>query len=71
MTFKTSSMLITCFFPYNIGDETFIIAALMAMCHPKAIVLSGALTTLIVMTISKTITLALYISSFSFGIQCS
>ncbi|PIA29830.1 hypothetical protein AQUCO_05800122v1 [Aquilegia coerulea] len=34
----------------EIGDETFIIAALMAMRHPKSIVLSGALTALIVMT---------------------
>ncbi|KAK9143606.1 hypothetical protein Syun_013006 [Stephania yunnanensis] len=34
----------------EIGDETFIIAALMAMRHPKSIVLSGALAALIVMT---------------------
>ncbi|KAK9086410.1 hypothetical protein Syun_028804 [Stephania yunnanensis] len=37
----------------EIGDETFIIAALMAMRHPKSIVLSGALGALIVMTISS------------------
>ncbi|WZZ80597.1 hypothetical protein YC2023_101169 [Brassica napus] len=35
-----------------IGDETFIIAALMAMRHPKATVLSGALSALFVMTVS-------------------
>ncbi|CAN6980942.1 unnamed protein product, partial [Brassica oleracea var. botrytis] len=34
-----------------IGDETFIIAALMAMRHPKATVLSGALSALFVMTV--------------------
>jgi len=34
------------------GDETFIIAALMAMRHPKSIVLSGALSALYVMTVS-------------------
>ncbi|KAJ6837182.1 GDT1-like protein 4 isoform X1 [Iris pallida] len=38
----------------EIGDETFIIAALMAMRHPKAIVLSGALSALFVMTILST-----------------
>ncbi|KAL9682011.1 hypothetical protein QQ045_013804 [Rhodiola kirilowii] len=38
----------------EIGDETFIIAALMAMRHPKAIVLSGALCALIVMTVLST-----------------
>ncbi|CAL5364843.1 unnamed protein product [Camellia sinensis] len=35
----------------EIGDETFIIAALMAMRHPKSIVLSGALSALFVMTV--------------------
>ena len=38
----------------EIGDETFIIAALMAMRHPKSIVLSGALTALVVMTVLST-----------------
>lgn len=38
----------------EIGDETFIIAALMAMRHPKSIVLSGALSALIVMTVLST-----------------
>ncbi|XWS42931.1 hypothetical protein CRYUN_Cryun16bG0056100 [Craigia yunnanensis] len=38
----------------EIGDETFIIAALMAMRHPKSIVLSGALAALIVMTVLST-----------------
>ncbi|KMZ66409.1 GDT1-like protein 4 [Zostera marina] len=38
----------------EMGDETFIIAALMAMRHPKAIVLSGALTALIIMTVLST-----------------
>jgi hypothetical protein len=36
----------------EIGDETFIIAALMAMRHPRSIVLSGALSALIIMTVS-------------------
>lgn len=38
----------------EIGDETFIIAALMAMRHPKSIVLFGALSALIVMTVLST-----------------
>ncbi|XVF06960.1 hypothetical protein REPUB_Repub06bG0096100 [Reevesia pubescens] len=38
----------------EIGDETFIIAALMAMRHPKSTVLTGALTALIVMTVLST-----------------
>ena len=38
----------------KIGDETFIIAALMAMRHPKSIVLSGALSALVVMTVLET-----------------
>ncbi|XP_052625663.1 GDT1-like protein 3 [Lactuca sativa] len=38
----------------EIGDETFIIAALMAMHHPKSIVLSGALSALFVMTLLST-----------------
>ncbi|KAF8670103.1 hypothetical protein HU200_050919 [Digitaria exilis] len=38
----------------EIGDETFIIAALMAMRHPKSIVLSGALSALYVMTVLST-----------------
>lgn len=38
----------------EIGDETFIIAALMAMRHPKSTVLSGALSALYVMTILST-----------------
>ncbi|BBN20234.1 Ca2+/H+ antiporter, TMEM165/GDT1 family [Marchantia polymorpha subsp. ruderalis] len=38
----------------EIGDETFIIAALMAMRHPRAIVLSGALSALIIMTVLST-----------------
>ncbi|CAK9167077.1 unnamed protein product [Ilex paraguariensis] len=38
----------------SIGDETFIIAALMAMRHPKSIVLSGALSALFVMTVLST-----------------
>ncbi|EFJ15601.1 hypothetical protein SELMODRAFT_445497 [Selaginella moellendorffii] len=39
----------------EIGDETFIIAALMAMRHPRAIVLSGALTVLALMTVFCTV----------------
>ncbi|ESR41821.1 GDT1-like protein 3 [Citrus sinensis] len=38
----------------EIGDETFIIAALMAMRHPKSTVLSGALSALFVMTVLST-----------------
>ena len=38
----------------EIGDETFIIAALMAMRHPRAIVFAGALGALIVMTVLST-----------------
>ncbi|XP_059665585.1 GDT1-like protein 4 [Cornus florida] len=38
----------------EIGDETFIIAALMAMRHPKSIVLFGALSALFVMTVLST-----------------
>ncbi|KQJ88523.1 GDT1-like protein 3 [Brachypodium distachyon] len=38
----------------EIGDETFIIAALMAMRHPRSIVLSGALSALYVMTVLST-----------------
>ncbi|KAG9445722.1 hypothetical protein H6P81_011850 [Aristolochia fimbriata] len=38
----------------EIGDETFIIAALMAMRHPRSIVLSGALSALVVMTVLST-----------------
>ncbi|CAL0304716.1 unnamed protein product [Lupinus luteus] len=38
----------------EIGDETFIIAALMAMRHPKSIVLSGALSALVIMTVLST-----------------
>ncbi|KAK9163989.1 hypothetical protein Syun_004891 [Stephania yunnanensis] len=38
----------------EIGDETFIIVALMAMRHPKSIVSSGALAALIVMTVLST-----------------
>ncbi|KAG7020980.1 GDT1-like protein 3 [Cucurbita argyrosperma subsp. argyrosperma] len=47
--FASLSMIIVS----EIGDETFIIAALMAMRHPKSIVLSGALTALIVMTVEE------------------
>ncbi|KAM7500940.1 hypothetical protein LguiA_025354 [Lonicera macranthoides] len=45
--FASFSMIIVS----EIGDETFIIAALMAMRHPKSIVLSGALSALFVMTV--------------------
>ncbi|KAG1370102.1 putative GDT1-like protein 4 [Cocos nucifera] len=48
--FASISMIIVS----EIGDETFIIAALMAMRHPKSIVLSGALFALIVMTVLST-----------------
>ncbi|KAJ7973624.1 GDT1-like protein [Quillaja saponaria] len=48
--FASLSMIIVS----EIGDETFIIAALMAMRHPKSIVLSGALTALVVMTVLST-----------------
>ncbi|KAM0940945.1 putative Gdt1 family protein [Dioscorea sansibarensis] len=48
--FASLSMIIAS----EIGDETFIIAALMAMRHPKSIVLSGALSALIIMTVLST-----------------
>ncbi|XP_022747794.1 GDT1-like protein 3 [Durio zibethinus] len=48
--FTSLSMIIVS----EIGDETFIIAALMAMRHPKSTVLSGALAALIVMTVLST-----------------
>ncbi|XP_043698400.1 GDT1-like protein 4 isoform X2 [Telopea speciosissima] len=48
--FASLSMIIVS----EIGDETFIIAALMAMRHPKSIVLSGALSALYVMTVLST-----------------
>mmetsp|Transcript_8697 Transcript_8697/g.22064 ORF Transcript_8697/g.22064 Transcript_8697/m.22064 type:complete len:276 (+) Transcript_8697:150-977(+) len=35
----------------ELGDETFIIAAIMAMRHPRAVVLTGALGALYVMTV--------------------
>ncbi|KAF9617913.1 hypothetical protein IFM89_039132 [Coptis chinensis] len=38
----------------QIGDETFIIAALMAMPHPKSIVLFGSLSALVVMMVLST-----------------
>ena len=38
----------------ELGDETFIIAAIMAMRHPRAIVLSGALSALAIMTVLST-----------------
>jgi Ca2+/H+ antiporter, TMEM165/GDT1 family len=36
------------------GDETFIVAALMAMRHPKVVVFAGAISALVVMTIIST-----------------
>ncbi|KAG8087860.1 hypothetical protein GUJ93_ZPchr0010g11036 [Zizania palustris] len=48
--FASLSMIIVS----EIGDETFIIAALMAMRHPKSTVLSGALSALVVMTVLST-----------------
>ncbi|KAJ0971859.1 hypothetical protein J5N97_019818 [Dioscorea zingiberensis] len=48
--FASFSMIIVS----EIGDETFIIAALMAMRHPKSIVLSGALSALVIMTVLST-----------------
>ncbi|XP_051120086.1 GDT1-like protein 4 isoform X1 [Andrographis paniculata] len=48
--FASLSMIIVS----EIGDETFIIAALMAMRHLKSTVLSGALSALFVMTILST-----------------
>jgi len=38
----------------EIGDETFIIAALMAMSHPRVTVFAGAWSALIIMTILST-----------------
>lgn len=50
--YSVKEMFLNEFLCCQIGDETFIIAALMAMRHPKSIVLSGALTALVVMTVS-------------------
>ena len=36
------------------GDETFIVAALMAMRHPKLVVFAGALSALVIMTVIST-----------------
>ncbi|CAK9227404.1 unnamed protein product [Sphagnum troendelagicum] len=49
-TFTSLSMILVS----EIGDETFIIAALMAMRHPRSIVLSGALSALVIMTVLST-----------------
>ena len=38
----------------ELGDETFIIAAIMAMRHPRAIVFTGAIGALAVMTVLST-----------------
>jgi len=38
----------------ELGDETFIIAAIMAMRHPRLIVLTGALSALAIMTVLST-----------------
>ena len=35
----------------EVGDETFIIAAIMAMRHPRLVVYAGAMTALIFMTV--------------------
>ena len=36
----------------ELGDETFIIAAIMAMRHPRLVVYVGAMTALLSMTVS-------------------
>ncbi len=36
----------------ELGDETFIIAAIMAMRHPRLVVYVGAMTALVSMTVS-------------------
>jgi len=38
----------------ELGDETFIIAAIMAMRHPRVIVFSGAVSALVIMTVLST-----------------
>ena len=38
----------------ELGDETFIIAAIMAMRHPRLIILAGALSALAIMTVLST-----------------
>lgn len=38
----------------ELGDETFIVAALMAMRHPKLTVFAGAMTALTIMTVIST-----------------
>ena len=37
----------------EVGDETFIIAAIMAMRHPRIVVYAGAMTALIFMTVRR------------------
>ena len=37
----------------ELGDETFIIAAIMAMRHPRLVVYVGAMTALVSMTVSN------------------
>lgn len=37
----------------ELGDETFIIAAIMAMRHPRVVVFSGAFAALAVMTVGS------------------
>jgi len=37
----------------ELGDETFIIAAIMSMQHPRLVVYAGAMTALIFMTVSS------------------
>jgi len=49
LTHSIAMILVT-----ELGDETFIIAALMAMRHPKVVVYGGAMTALTLMTIIST-----------------
>ena len=44
-------MVITQILVTELGDETFIIAAIMAMRHPRAVVYIGAMSALVSMTV--------------------
>ena len=40
----------------ELGDETFIIAAIMAMRHPRLVVYIGAMSALVSMTVTRLLT---------------
>lgn len=48
-------MVITQILVTELGDETFIIAAIMAMRHPRAVVYIGAMSALVSMTVCQSL----------------